>query len=89
MSSHADFDPLDGKHFDHMSPDLAEHLHGHLAALRAQCPVAHSEEHGGFWIVTRYADVLRVAQDWQTFSSAHGVSPGSLVDKRSKPAKKF
>ena len=29
-------------------------------------------------MVTRYEDVLRVAQDWRTFSSAHGVSvPGT------------
>ena len=37
-------------------------------------PVAWSDEHGGFWVVTRYEDVLRVAQDWQTFSSAEGVN---------------
>ena len=36
--------------------------------------VAWSDEHGGFWVVTRYEDVLRVAQDWRTFSSAEGVN---------------
>jgi cytochrome P450 len=62
------------RHFDHLSPDFAEHLHEVLAAMRADHPVTWSEEHGGFWVVTRYEDVLRVAQDWRTFSSAHGVS---------------
>src|SRR5919106_2396874 len=64
--------------FDHLSPDLAQKLHETLAYMRAHHPVARSEEHGGFWVVSRYEDVLRVAQDWQTFSSAHGVSgPGN------------
>ena len=36
-------------------------------------PSAWSEEHGGFWVVTRYEDVLRVVQDWRTFSSAQSV----------------
>ena len=61
-------------HFDHLSPQLAQNLHETLASMRADHPVAHSEEHGGFWVVSRYEDVLRVAQDWRTFSSAHGVS---------------
>ncbi len=62
-------------HFDHLSHDLAQELHETLARMRTQCPVAHSDAHNGFWVVTRYDDVLRVAQDWETFSSAHGVSP--------------
>ena len=60
--------------FDHISPELAQNLHETLATMRADHPVAYSEEHGGFWVVTRYEDVLRVAQDWRTFSSARGVS---------------
>ena len=62
------------RHFDHMSPALAEDLHGTLARLRAEHPVTWSDQHGGFWVVTRYEDVLRVAQDWETFSSALGVN---------------
>jgi cytochrome P450 len=60
--------------FDHLSPALALSLHETLARMRDDHPVAWSEEHGGFWVVTRYEDVLRVAQDWKTFSSARGVS---------------
>lgn len=61
-------------HFDYLSPDVAADLHGTLTRMRAGCPVAHSDQHGGYWFVTKYEDVLRVAQDWQTFSSAQGVS---------------
>jgi cytochrome P450 len=60
--------------FDHLSPALAASLHETLAELREREPVAWSDEHGGFWVVTRYEDVLRVAQDWRTFSSAEGVN---------------
>jgi cytochrome P450 len=62
-------------HFDHLSPEFSQSMHETLARMRSQCPVAHSDAHSTFWVVTRYDDVLRVAQDWETFSSAHGVSP--------------
>jgi cytochrome P450 len=61
-------------HFDYLSPELAADLPATLEHMRAHHPVARSDAHGGYWIVTGYEDVLRVAQDWQTFSSAHGVS---------------
>ncbi|OAA27454.1 cytochrome P450 [Frankia sp. EI5c] len=62
------------KHFDHLSPELGRDLHATLARARSRCPVAHSDQHGGFWVVTRKDDVLRVAQDWKTFSSEDGIT---------------
>ncbi|WP_018637697.1 cytochrome P450 [Parafrankia elaeagni] len=62
------------KHFDHLSPDLARELHPTLARARSRCPVAHSDQHGGFWVVTRKEDVLRVAQDWKAFTSESGIT---------------
>jgi cytochrome P450 len=61
-------------HFDHLSQGLAQQFHAVMGTMRSQCPVAHSDRHGGFWVVSRYEDVFRVAQDWETFSSAHGLS---------------
>jgi cytochrome P450 len=61
-------------HFDLLSPALAADLHPTLARARAQCPVAHSDQHDGYWIATRYDDVLRIAQDWQAFSSELGIT---------------
>ena len=61
-------------HFDHLSPAFAADPHATFARMRERHPVAWSDEHGGFWVVTGYEDVLRVAQDWRTFSSAEGVS---------------
>lgn len=61
-------------HFDYRGPEAGAHLHESLALLRDRCPVAHSDQHGGYWIVTRHADVVAVAQDWEAFSSQLGVS---------------
>lgn len=61
-------------HFDHLSAELHGAFHETLAHLRTAHPVVRSDAHGGFWAVTGYDEVLRVAQDWQTFSSAHGIT---------------
>jgi cytochrome P450 len=60
--------------FDHLAPEVAADLPAALARLRSLCPVAHSEQYGGFWVVTGYDDVLKVAQDWESFSSAQGLT---------------
>jgi len=60
-------------HFDYLSPALAQDLHPTLARARSRCPVAHSDQYGGYWIATSYDDVLHIAQDWQTFSSELGI----------------
>ncbi|MDT3443260.1 MULTISPECIES: cytochrome P450 [unclassified Pseudofrankia] len=61
-------------HFDHQSAALAQDFHPTLARARSRCPVAHSDQHGGFWVATGYEQVLGVAQDWETFSSADGIT---------------
>ena len=61
-------------HFDHLSDELAQTLTGTMARMRALCPVARSDAHDGFWVVSGYEEALSVAQNWQSFSSAHGLS---------------
>ena len=74
------------RHFDHLSPELAATMPQTLAHMRQACPVAHSDQHGGFWVVTGYEDVLDIAQDWATYSSAHGLSiPAAPTAVRSLP----
>lgn len=70
------------EHFDFLSPRLSADLHGTMAQMRSKCPVAHSDRHEGFWVVTRYEDVLRVAQHWNAFSSELGVG---IPDRGSTP----
>ncbi len=48
--------------------------------LRSECPVHWSDkiseypEEDGFWSVTRADDVYTVSHDWQTYSSAYGIT---------------
>jgi len=73
-------------HFDHLSPELAESLPQTLAHMRSACPVVRSDRYDGFWVVTDYEDVFRVAQDWETFSSAHSLTvPPAPVAVRNLP----
>jgi len=59
-----------GRHFDHLSPELARDFHPTLARARARCPVAHSDQRGGFWVVTGYEDVLPSG-----VSTSHSIAP--------------
>jgi len=61
-------------HFDYREPVLGQNLTATLRKMRQECPVVHSDAHEGYWIVTDYEDVLKVAQDWETYSSALGIS---------------
>ena len=55
--------------FDHNTASFAADPWSQYARLRSQCPVAHTDAHGGFWVVSKYEDVVRIAQDDVTFSS--------------------
>lgn len=55
--------------FDHHSADYAVRWREINADHRRRCPVAHTEAHGGFWQLSRYDDVARVARDDARFSS--------------------
>jgi cytochrome P450 len=58
--------------FDHHKNSY-ETVWSQYAEMRAKCPVAHSDQHGGFWVLTRYDDVKTAARDYATFSSGDGV----------------
>jgi cytochrome P450 len=60
-------------HFDHHAPELALDPWTTYKELRERCPVAQSDAHGGFKVVTRYRDVVAIAKDTKRFSSAHDI----------------
>ncbi|MDQ3577950.1 MAG: cytochrome P450 [Actinomycetota bacterium] len=68
----ADFDDVAerARGFDHLDPATAPAIHGFLRELRVGCPVAHSERHGGFHVVSRHDDIRRVALEHDNYSSA-------------------
>jgi cytochrome P450 len=61
--------------FDHYSPELFEAIPEIFPALH-KCPVMHSDKHGGYYVVSRRADVAKVARDHETFTSANEVGEG-------------
>jgi cytochrome P450 len=57
--------------FDHHRPVAERDPDDAYAELRASCPVAWTDAHGGYWVVTKAGDVGRVLKEYKTFSSAH------------------
>lgn len=60
--------------FDHHDVSLVGEQREQVYRLLRKLGVARSTKHGGFWVLTRYEDVYRAAQDWGTFSSAQGMT---------------
>ncbi|WP_188317004.1 cytochrome P450 [Solihabitans fulvus] len=60
--------------FDHLDPGLAPVMNEVFAAFRSNCPVAHSDRHGGFWSAFSHGAVRSTALDTRGFSSAAGIA---------------
>jgi cytochrome P450 len=59
--------------FDVFDHDTAQQVYEVAEWARAHCPVAHSSAHGGYWLVTGYAEVRQALNDHVAFSSQYGV----------------
>jgi cytochrome P450 len=55
--------------FDHNSQDHSRDPVASYRALREKCPVAWSEAHGGYWVMSGYDTVFEAARDDDVFSS--------------------
>jgi cytochrome P450 len=63
-----------GHTFDHHdSMKYATEVRATYTEMRERCPVSHSDLHSGFDFLSRYADVRRVLDDPESYSSADGV----------------
>lgn len=72
--------------FDPLLPETFDTAYGRADELRRGCPVAWSEAYGGFWALTRYADVVRALGDPQTFiTSVQNVVPRVAFTGRRPP----
>ena len=49
--------------------ETPEQSHALYAQLRGRCPVAHTHDLGGFWMLTRHADIARAAADYSAFTT--------------------
>lgn len=56
--------------YDPLSSDDPQDVRDVFDDLRGRCPVAHSSAYGGFWTLTRYADVVAAASDPRTYISS-------------------
>jgi cytochrome P450 len=59
--------------FDNTDPQVISHLYERIEDVQARCPVAWSESHGGFWMLTKYGDVVEASRDWETFTVTEGI----------------
>jgi cytochrome P450 len=59
-------------------PAFTQDPHSLWRQLREGCPVAHSAEHGGYWILTRYHDIVSAANNPAVFSSRSVTVPRDL-----------
>jgi cytochrome P450 len=59
--------------YDPLDPELWRDPYPTYARLRDEDPVHHVTKRG-FWVVSRFADVMAATCDTETFSSAHGLT---------------
>ncbi len=64
-------------HFDHNSPEHSQDPVAAYARLRDQAPVAWTEAHGGFWVMSDYASVFDAARDDGVFASGRSSHGGT------------
>ena len=62
------------RHFDHHSQLYRERTADMLKLLRENTPVARTDAHGGYYVLTRYADVMEAARDDERFCSFWGIT---------------
>jgi cytochrome P450 len=55
--------------FDHWEQGFVDDPYPSYRRLRESCPIAHSDVYGGFWVLSRYRDVVDVCHRPETFSS--------------------
>ena len=70
MDAHVDYD-------HRKVATSADHDRIH-AEMRSRCPVAHTDNYDGFWVLTRYTDVEAATRDTATFSSLPTVTIPSV-----------
>lgn len=61
-------------YLDHTDQTHANDPSVRFRELLQKCPVGHTSRFGGFWVVSRYDDVVEAARNTEVFSSAEGVS---------------
>ncbi len=61
------------EHYDGYDLATSQHYFDLTDWAREHCPVARSDAHGGYWIVSRHDDIRQVLSDPETFSNSQGI----------------
>lgn len=61
--------------FDQHTIEHAQNWPAAYQAMRADCPRAWTESYDGFWVATRYEDVIRIAQSTDIMSAHREIDP--------------
>ncbi len=81
-------DELSIEEINPLNPHLyaEDRWHGYFERLRAEDPVHFNEldTSGRYWSITKAEDIKAVEADWQTFSSASGITLGVPVAERER-----
>jgi cytochrome P450 len=67
--------------FDHESVEHARNWPAEFRELREHCPRAWTESYGGFWVATRFADIVAIAQRPDVFSAHKEFNPETFETK--------
>jgi cytochrome P450 len=72
--------------FDATAPEHWGTAYAELERLRAQCPVAHSDAFRGFWVLSKYDDIVDALHEPETFvTSVQNVVPKVAFTGRRPP----
>jgi cytochrome P450 len=61
-------------HFDHASQQVADELFEWRARLDDGSGMTYSDAYGGFWVVSRFEDIVAIAKDNERFMSGEGIT---------------
>lgn len=75
----------EGVTFDHWSAKMTYSPWDVWSQLRNDCPVAHTESHEGYYILSRYEDVYAAALNVELFSSDGGGNGVSIPPQEVRP----
>ncbi|WP_276352172.1 cytochrome P450 [Cohnella caldifontis] len=86
MSNPGVIDKRSDDDFVPRAPETFTSAHELYKEMRARCPLAHSNEWGGFWVLSRYEDVVGVLKDYHTYTtSVQNVVPKVAFTGRRPP----
>lgn len=72
--------------FDAAAPETFDSAYAQYKDLRARCPVAHTDALGGFYAITRHADIAKVLAEPQTYvTSVQNIIPKVAFTGRRPP----